>query len=250
MIRLAATLIIMRARRTGIEVLMARRTGEASFASGLWVFPGGGVDDIDGSALAAGLLGHAAQNREAAPFMSAALRETAEEINAFVTTQTPEPSLRARLGHLKGEPLLAALADAGLQFATADMAYWSNWLTPRIRPTRFDTRFFVVEVAPDLAFTPDQTEIVDVAWVAPAAALAGRNDRYKMMFPTIRNLTRLSDFTRPGDAIAHARASEVDVVEPAPILDDAGNIRKLLVPGDSGYEDLLARQVPHATANP
>ena len=244
MTRVAATLILARAGSAGLEVLMARRTGRATFASGLWVFPGGAVDDVDSSSLARELLGPRGADPNAA-LISAALRETAEEINAYVTTQPPDAHLRERLHHLHGRSLLSELAAAGLVFDTEHLAYWSNWITPRIRPKRFDTHFFVVEVDPAIRFEADGSEIVDVAWVTPGAALAGRRDDHRMMFPTIRNLVRLSELSTPAAAIAAARRSAVDPIEPAPILDGQGNITKLLIPGDEGYEELLDQQVPH-----
>ncbi len=244
MIRSAATLLVTRAGPAGLEVLMARRTASASFAGGLWVFPGGVVEEVDSSDLAMRLLGTAASDVEAAPFMSAALRETAEEINAFVTTAPPLAGLRATLGRLDGDDLLSAMDAAGLRFA--NVTYWSNWITPRSQPKRYDTRFFIVEVEPDLGFEPDGSEIVEVAWLSPTTALAGRKDTYRMMFPTIRNLVRLSHFDAPGQAIAAAAAQHVSPIEPAPVLDETGALHKLLVPGDDGYDEVLAAQVPHS----
>ncbi len=244
MIRSAATLLVTRAGPPGLEVLMARRTGSASFASGLWVFPGGVVEAVDSTDLAARMVGPSGWDTEATPFMSAALRETAEEINAFVTTARPAPELRSVLGRLAGEDLLLAMDTAGLRFAP--VTYWSNWITPRAQPRRYDTRFFIAQVDPELAFEADGTEIVDVAWLTPDAALAGRKNAYRMMFPTIRNLARLSKFQSPGQAIADAIAQGVTPIEPAPIMDDTGALRRLLVPGDDGYDEVLAAQVPHS----
>lgn len=244
MIRSAATLLVTRAGPAGLEVLMARRTGSASFAGGLWVFPGGVVEQVDSSDLAMRLLGPGASDVEAAPFMSAALRETAEEINAFVTTAPPPARLRVTLGGLDGEELLSAMDAAGLRFA--DVTYWSNWITPRSQPKRYDTRFFIVEVDAELGFEPDGTEIVEVAWLSPSTALAGRKDTYRMMFPTIRNLVRLARFDTPGQAITDAADQQVSAIEPAPVLDETGTLRRLLVPGDEGYDEVLAAQVPNS----
>ena len=45
----AATVLLIRdADDGGIEVFMLRRTFSAAFASGMFVFPGGKVDDVDG----------------------------------------------------------------------------------------------------------------------------------------------------------------------------------------------------------
>lgn len=226
--------------------MMARRAGSASFAGGLWVFPGGVVEAVDSSDVAMRLLGPAAADSDAAPFMAAALRETAEEINAFVTTSMPAVELRAALGRMSGEELLSAMDAAGLRFATERVAYWSNWITPRAQPRRYDTRFFIVEVDPDLPFAPDGTEIMEVGWLTPRAALEARKDTYRMMFPTIRNLVRLSRFESPGQAMVDAGGRHVNPIEPAPVIDETGTLRKLLIPGDDGYDDVLAAQMPYS----
>ena len=47
----AATVVLVRdAVPAGVEVFMLRRTASAVFAAGMYVFPGGRVDDADGSA--------------------------------------------------------------------------------------------------------------------------------------------------------------------------------------------------------
>ncbi|MFT4658429.1 MAG: 8-oxo-dGTP pyrophosphatase MutT (NUDIX family), partial [Ilumatobacter sp.] len=48
-IRTAATVMLVRdvGGEDGVEVFMLRRTGNASFAAGMYVFPGGKVDDAD-----------------------------------------------------------------------------------------------------------------------------------------------------------------------------------------------------------
>jgi hypothetical protein len=68
--RPAASLILLRRggkhRERGIEILLVRRSTEASFMPGVWVFPGGGVDAGDG-------------NGDEAAHRAAAVRELHEE---------------------------------------------------------------------------------------------------------------------------------------------------------------------------
>ena len=66
----AATVVILRDHDGELEVLMLRRGAEAAFAGGLWVFPGGKIDQEDHGEGAVDLLA-AARN--------AAVRESAEE---------------------------------------------------------------------------------------------------------------------------------------------------------------------------
>src|SRR5918995_2402190 len=67
--RPAASIVLLRRggkhRDRALEVLLLRRTEEARFMPGVWVFPGGGVDTCDGEGEAA--------------FRACAVRELAEE---------------------------------------------------------------------------------------------------------------------------------------------------------------------------
>src|SRR5215218_10987029 len=47
--RPAASLILLRDRPDGQEVLLVQRNPEQRFMGGAWVFPGGAVDTIDGA---------------------------------------------------------------------------------------------------------------------------------------------------------------------------------------------------------
>ncbi|MEY3616307.1 MAG: hypothetical protein RLZZ518_1310, partial [Actinomycetota bacterium] len=49
-LRPASTVMLLRDAPHDIEVFMMQRTTAAAFASGMYVFPGGRVDDIDGAA--------------------------------------------------------------------------------------------------------------------------------------------------------------------------------------------------------
>jgi len=46
--RQAATVILLRDRAQKLEVLLVRRTPQARFMGGVWVFPGGAVDASEG----------------------------------------------------------------------------------------------------------------------------------------------------------------------------------------------------------
>lgn len=67
--RLAASVVLLRRggkhSQRALEVLMLRRSEEAKFMPGVWVFPGGSLDEVDGA--------------EEAGLRACALRELAEE---------------------------------------------------------------------------------------------------------------------------------------------------------------------------
>jgi 8-oxo-dGTP pyrophosphatase MutT (NUDIX family) len=70
--RQAATVILLRGGEQTLEVLLVKRTEKARFMGGVWVFPGGAVDDEDGDAA----------------HRAAAVRELSEE--AGVTLPEPQ----------------------------------------------------------------------------------------------------------------------------------------------------------------
>jgi 8-oxo-dGTP pyrophosphatase MutT (NUDIX family) len=93
-IRPAATVVLLREIAAGIETLLLRRHVQVQFASGMWVFPGGRVDDSD---LAA------ADNDPIAAAKHAAIRETFEEtgldisagqLQLFAHWTTPEGEVK------------------------------------------------------------------------------------------------------------------------------------------------------------
>lgn len=87
----AATVILLRDGTDGLETLMLRRASQLSFAGGLWVFPGGRVDDADREGLDPGDV-HGAARRAAA-------REAAEEADLRV-----DPDALVTLAHWEPPP--------------------------------------------------------------------------------------------------------------------------------------------------
>lgn len=100
----AATVILLRDGKEGLETLMLRRNSKISFG-GMWVFPGGRVDERDREGLAA--------DDDMAAARVAAVREAEEE--------------------------------AGLALEADSLVSLSHWTPPPITPRRFLTWFFVAK---------------------------------------------------------------------------------------------------------
>ena len=75
----AATVILLRDRTDGVETLLLRRNSKLGFGGGMWVFPGGRVDDDD----------HHADEEVAA--RNAAVREAQEEAGLAVDADSLVP---------------------------------------------------------------------------------------------------------------------------------------------------------------
>jgi 8-oxo-dGTP pyrophosphatase MutT (NUDIX family) len=270
--RPAATTLVVRDGPEGLEVLMVRRSPNASFMPGAYVFPGGAVDEADGAVAAAGALDEAIAHVEqrigavtgvglqACAFAVAALRECFEECGLWLLpalrpeapaaglrdpAQVPPASLlrglRRRLH--AGEAFAALAAQAQLPLATSVLQPWSHWVTPLGLPKRFDTLFFVAAAPPDQAPSADEAETTTLAWVHPAAALAAhRGGGFPMEFATVQTMQSLAPFaSRPAAALLAQAASHTHLPPLQPRLHlapDGSRPLAILLPGQPGYDEL------------
>ncbi len=87
---------------------------------------------------------------------------------------------------------LKVLADNGLLLALDELMPYAHWITPEGMPKRFDTWFFLAAAPPDQLGTHDGKESTNSIWVSPREALeGGESGRFKLPFPTTRNLIKL-----------------------------------------------------------
>jgi 8-oxo-dGTP pyrophosphatase MutT (NUDIX family) len=260
--RPAATTLVVRDGLGGLEVLMVRRSLQASFMPGAYVFPGGAVDAADGApdaVAACDETGASLRQRigavtevgaAAAAYAVAALRECFEECGLWLgaPTQTAAAdwtALRARLH--AGETLAALAAAAGLPLASSVLQPWSHWVTPLGLPKRFDTLFFVAPAPPGQVPEVDAGETTTLAWVHPPAALAAsaRGD-FPMEFATVNTVASLQPFASAAALLAHAAAlTHLPPLHPRLQLDAEQRISALLLPGQAGYAEALSAASAH-----
>ncbi|MCB1646412.1 MAG: NUDIX hydrolase [Pseudomonadales bacterium] len=191
-IRPAATVIIVRDAQPQYEIFMLRRTNQAAFAGGMYVFPGGRVDDHDHDPVYNNLHGEPspfqAAQREALgddwqAYWIAGIRETFEEAGLLLAYHQDgelfridaacEPRFnryRKQL-HDGGVTLAEICATENLNLAIDLIHFYNRWVTPLGRPRRFDTRFFITQAPGDQAGFHDGIETVDSLWISPDEAL-------------------------------------------------------------------------------
>lgn len=243
--RPAATILLVRDGRQGLEVFMVVRHHQIDFASGALVFPGGRVDDGDHTLAA---------NRDLCPdpkpdmaFRIAAIRETFEECGVLLARPCGQDRLvtgeelraietRYRAPLTAGEiGFDTVLTESGLLPATDLLVHNAHWITPANQPKRYDTQFYLVEAPAEHLAVHDGYESVDSVWIRPAQALADTEaGRFKLVFATLKNLEKLSRRSCVADALAMARASMVVTVQPKATKLD-GIRRKLVIPVEAGY---------------
>ena len=163
--RAAATVVLLRPGRAGLEVLLTERPSSMAFAGGMHVFPGGRVDRADAdpeltsrsvlsARQAASALGGDLDADAALAAHVAAIRELFEEAGVLLAdggrdlNVVPPPYLsQARSALVGGELSFASIcSELGLRLRTDWLAPLSRWVTPPSLPRRFDARFFAAEL--------------------------------------------------------------------------------------------------------
>jgi 8-oxo-dGTP pyrophosphatase MutT (NUDIX family) len=253
----AATVTIVRDARDGIEVLMMRRNLKSGFVPGMYVFPGGGLDDADllfknnglcnclDDASASGMLGVAA---DGLAYWAAAIREAFEEsglllarngAGSLVTLTDAEIAARfdAQRRQLNaGELDFAALIAAeSLQLAADQLVYFAHWITPVTAPRRYDTRFFMAEAPPEQEPFHDDHETIAATWISPAGALTlHQRGEFEMRTPTVRTL---ETFANCNDVASLRRSLDSIQGNVRPLMPRIGKDGRRYLPGEPGYEE-------------
>jgi 8-oxo-dGTP pyrophosphatase MutT (NUDIX family) len=224
---LAATLLLLRDTAAGFEVLMITRHAETVFAGGAAVFPGGRLDPDDS---APALLQRCRAVRDIETAQMAlrvcAIRETFEEAGLLLARRRGEERLLSgaerhdiegklllRLGH--PADFTELIIEGGLELATDLLVPFAHWITPAVRPRRYDTYFYLAPAPPVQEARHDGHEAVDSIWIAPGQAAAdGAAHRVKMIFATRFNLQKLARSTSSAAAFAAACADKIVTVVP------------------------------------
>jgi 8-oxo-dGTP pyrophosphatase MutT (NUDIX family) len=223
--RAAATVVLLRDGRDGLEAYLQRRPPGMGFAGGVWVFPGGRVDAADRDpAVEAGWAGPSpaawAQRLglgvdEARGHLVAACRETLEEAGLLLAAPSPGVAelAGARRELLAGSASFGELLERlGVRLNTGLLRYWAWWLTPESEPRRYDTRFFVAGLPADAALTAHLAEAERERWLPPAEAAADQD--LPMLPPTRYTLRDLAGFASVAEALAAADDRRVGRIQP------------------------------------
>jgi 8-oxo-dGTP pyrophosphatase MutT (NUDIX family) len=154
----AASLILLRGAGEATEVLVGRRSLEARFMPGVYVFPGGAIDPPDRVAwtVESGADSVSPRLQRAA---RAALRETWEEVGVLVgrpgAASTDKPGERA---------IERAYREQGLVAAFDRLTYVGRAITPSHSFRRFNTRFFLGDGGDVFGEPTASAELEDAGW--------------------------------------------------------------------------------------
>jgi 8-oxo-dGTP pyrophosphatase MutT (NUDIX family) len=137
----------------------------------------------------------------------------------------------------EGEPAHRAAAvrelaeEAGIELEPGELIAYSRWITPRVVPIRFDTRFYLALAPAHSPPKPDGAETVDAGWFRPQDALQRHHaGELPLVFPTIKHLESLVGYAHAAEALEAARRREVKPIEPQVVGE--GDERRIVLPDE------------------
>ncbi len=172
--RQAATVILLRGGATALELLLVKRTEKARFMGGVWVFPGGAVDESDPPSRGTGGDAHrAAAARELSEEARITLVDPATlvEFSRWITPEEVSIRFDTRF-------FLAELPEGQEPHVDGHECVDQGWFTPQ-----------------DALSAHEREEIL-------------------LVFPTIKHLEQLSAFSTVADLLGYASGREVLPVQP------------------------------------
>jgi 8-oxo-dGTP pyrophosphatase MutT (NUDIX family) len=181
------------------------------------------------------------------------LRGGGEELEVLLVRRTPKarfmggvwvfPGGAVDAGEGDGDDAHRAAAirelreEAAITLEDPDaLVKFSRWITPAEVRTRFDTHFFLAPLPAGQEPKVDGEECVNLGWFTPAAALeAHRNEQIVLVFPTIKHLEQLDAFASVQELLAYAGGRDVKPIQPRVVVE--GEVARVLLPGEPGYDD-------------
>jgi 8-oxo-dGTP pyrophosphatase MutT (NUDIX family) len=244
--------IVLRDRPRGPEVFLVRRHEGTAFMGGAHVFPGGRVDDADGSAADEGWCDGLERARqlpgltpdESIAFHVAAARELFEEAGVLLARERAasfaalaDAGEQARFRayradvHAGVRSFREVVQGQGLRLALDALVPVAHWVTPPIDVRQFDTWFFLTRVPPKQVPAHDDRETTHSTWMRAADAIAAAlADEILLPIPTWTTLRELERFADVESALAWARGRTIVRRQPLPM--EQNGVRLLLLPGD------------------
>lgn len=259
MITPAATVLVIRDSKDGIEVFLVERSNRPPFGN-LYVFPGGKIDKSDGDPRALSLCRSISDydasallgiKKRGLSYWVACVRECFEEVGILLAEKKDRSKLdldgnekykyqQYRKDLLDGKiSFYDICAKEGLELLTENIAPFSHWITPALELKRFDTRFFIACLPDNQTGIHDGNELVNSLWISPKEALKkAYAGEMNMIMPTIKNLEQCIGFNTTNELLLHQKNLTNEDIPPIlpKFFKKDGNWVGLL-PGDEGYDD-------------
>jgi len=255
----AATVLVLRDSKDGIEVLMVKRSKKPPFEN-LYVFPGGKIDEDDchkdwksycdghNDSSASEILG---LSSDGLSYWIACIRECFEEVGILLAKRKSGEKLnlegadKNKFDNYRNELInqkitfLEICQKEDLILSTENIAPLSHWITPDFEIKRFDTRFFIAYLPDNQIVQHDGLELTQSLWINPNVALKkAMEGDMQMILPTTENLKLCSSFNRVTDMLENQKNMTKNDIKPIlpKFFKENGNWN-VSFPGDDGYED-------------
>jgi len=252
--RPAATVMLVRDSRSGIEVFLMERSAHGMFG-GLHVFPGGKVDDADHAkrwvALSRGPDDVAASatlglDVGGLSYWVACIRECFEEAGVLLARGSDARTLRLKSANMRTRyerwrdrinanedgVLESMCRQENLLLATDQLAYVSHWITPMDQPKRYNTRFFVARAPANQEALHDGHETVHSVWIRPEEALERFNaGQLNLISPTFKNLEAIAGYASTEELLEAKRTIDpatIPTILPRVISSDTETFEEIL----------------------
>lgn len=207
--RAAATLLLLRDGDGGVEVALLQRSAHLGFAKGMYVFPGGALDEDDA--------------RHGDPWLVAAIRETFEECGVLLAEPSPARELEA----LRQRAFADVLTELQVHPAVDALHMFAHWVTPEVESRRFDTRFYAAELPAGQDLLALTGEHQAVGWFRP-----GDTQGLPMLPPTVAALAEVARHDTVEQVLAVTR-HPVPIM-PKPVATGSGDVDWILVNAETG----------------
>jgi 8-oxo-dGTP pyrophosphatase MutT (NUDIX family) len=265
----ATTVILLRGiKPQGFEVFLLKRHEKSSFMGGNFVYPGGRVDQNDGSLeicshckgvspeQAHQILGGPISPEESLAHWVAGIRELFEEAGvllAYDHAGTPlilkNPSQREKFLNYRNLlqkdklTICQLVEEEKLLLALDQLHYYAHWITPEARSERFDTRFFLACHPEGQEATYDQKETTVGLWLTPQKALEENlKGEVALSPPTLKTLEDLSRFRSIEEVLKSLSKNEILPI--LPVHTKVSGDPVIIFPWDSEYEIFQKGEIP------
>ena len=261
--RPSATVVLAREGAGAPEFFLVHRHARAAFGAS-YVFPGGLVDadDCEAEAFSREVSAEAANRclglaAGGLDYYCAAIRELFEETGVLLARDAGGAMASGASAAAELEAARVALNAGNLRWAdflrereltlAADaLQYFAWWITPRARPKRFSTRFFLASLPEGQAAAHDGRELTDSRWATAAEALAAHEAGTLILPPPTRaTLADLAGCGTLDELFGWASGRrQAGVPRILPVIVSSGGTESILMPGHPDYPAAADREEP------
>lgn len=175
-----------------LNVFLTKRPKTMKFLGGFYVFPGGGMDEIDTKTKEKIFTGRLPDDLINKGYYIAAARELFEEVGILLgeTSEGTSKLLTTAQIDAYREQLLSGditfahvLESEQLLFNFNSLQYFGQITTPKMSPIRYDTKFFLAQIPKGQTPHLNNQEVDEAFWVSPEEGLRLYENKKLLLAP-------------------------------------------------------------------